>query len=61
MHFIIGHALMKTAILLALDNQADAWKAWSKNLVPHLLVQYSNIAQPITTLNLKLIYSNLKL
>ena len=56
--FISGPALMRTAIL-TLENQADVWKAGSKNTIPHLLVQYSNIAQPTATL--KLIYPNLKL
>ena len=37
---------------LILENQADAWKAGSKNKIPLLQVQYSNIAQPMNTLKL---------
>ena len=59
MWFVSGPVLMRTAIFLALENQADAWKVGSKNAIPHLLAQYSNIAQPTNTL--KLIYLNLKL
>ena len=58
MLFISGPELMRTAIFLTLENQADAWKAGSRDTVPHLAAQYSNIAQPKTTL--KLIYSNRK-
>ena len=38
-------------MITTLENQADAWKVESKNTIPHLLAQYSNIAQPMTTLN----------
>ena len=43
--FTSGLVIMKTAILLTLENQTDTWKAVSRNTVPHLPVQYSNIAQ----------------
>ena len=56
MWFISGPVLKNTVILLKLENQADAWKAGSRNTIPHLLV---HIAQPTTTL--KPIYPNLKL
>ena len=48
----------ENCILLTLENQAYAEKAGLKNTISHVLVQYSNIAQPKTTL--KLIYINLK-
>ena len=47
MWFINGPALRITAIL-TLENQADALKAESKNIISHLLGQY--IGQPTTTL-----------
>ena len=50
--FITGPILMKTAILLTLEIQADGLRAGSKNTIPHLLVHYSNIAQTKTTLKL---------
>ena len=44
--------------ILILENLADAWKAEPRNTVPHLQAQYSNIAQPQTTV--KLMFPNLK-
>ena len=39
---------MRITILLTLKNQADAWKAESKNTIPHLVEQYSNTTQLTT-------------
>ena len=45
MWFISGPVLMTTAIL-TLENHADAWKAESRNTIPHLLVQFSTLHSP---------------
>ena len=52
MWFISGPALMRTAVLLTLENQADTWTSYigessrylearSENIIPHLLAQYA--------------------